>query len=168
MLGVFESFPENVHKIVEFTTTVSNRNLQKNLTKAFRTLNCDATSLQSALESSTSEYTAVLEFGIAEANSFNYLDDEEMVKVLKIIQKKPLQVMDFYCVARYYKTQYGKKAPLKFDYYMLRLSFDKNLTEMRLFHDRGPMRMLPDEVADLIARRINETFHKRVLTRLES
>jgi len=107
--------------------------------------------------------TVIFEFGIAEANNFNYLNNEEKNRVLKVIQKKPFQTMDFLCSIRYYKTQNEKKTPLKFDYYILRFTFNKNTMGMEVFHERGPMHISPEEITSFIAKKINEKFSKKIL-----
>ena len=107
--------------------------------------------------------TVIFEFGIAEANNFNYLNNEEKNRVLKVIQKKPFQTMDFLCSIRYYKTQNEKKTPLKFDYYILRFTFNKNTMGMEVFHERGPRHISPEEITSFVANKINEKFSKKIL-----
>jgi hypothetical protein len=102
----------------------------------------------------------ILEFGIAEANNFNYLDDEEANKMLKIIQKKPLQVMDFFCALRYHKMQNGKKTPLRFDYYMIRFIFNKDSMEIQIFHERGPRYTSPDDLIRFVSAELSKRFPK--------
>ena len=46
--------------------------------------------------------------------------------------------MDFFCSIRYYKGSGEKRSPLKFDYYMLRTVFSKDIFEVQVFHERGP------------------------------
>lgn len=119
--------------------------------------------LEDVADPSVPQCTAIFEFGIAEANSFTYLDATEVDKVLKIINKKPLQVIDIYCAVRYYKWQNGKKAPLKFDYYMVRFLFDKKLLEILVFHERGLRYIAPDDVVNFMTNKINEEFSKKVV-----
>jgi hypothetical protein len=166
MLGVYESFPENVHKIADFATLTPTKRLQQTLVQVLHKLN-ETTSLDSTTSPATSQCAVIFEFGIAEGNDFNYLDDEEVSRVMNNISRKPLPIVDFLLVIRYYKTQEQKRSPLRFDYYMLRFAFDKHL-EIRVFHEKGPMRMLPEEIIDLIVSRINETVSKRVLRPLET
>ena len=166
MLGVYESFPENVHKIADFAVSTPTKKLQRPLIQALRKLN-ETASLGGIADSAVSQCVVVFEFGIAEGNDFNYLDDEEASRAIDCISKKPFTTMDFLLVIRYYKTQEQKRSPLRFDYYMLRFAFDKHL-EIRVFHEKGPMRMLPEEIIDLIVSRINETVSKRVLRPLET
>jgi len=163
MLGFYENFPENIHKMAHFATSISNKKLQQTITQILHKLNSENFSLEDVAKPSIFQCTVIFEFGIAEANNFNYLDSEEVNKILKIMRRKPFQIMDFFCAARYYKTQNENKIPLKFDYYMLRFIFDKNFIEMRIFHERGPRHISPEDVVNLIVNKINEAFSKRVL-----
>jgi len=163
MLGYYESFPENIHGIGRFATSISKKRLQQALTKVLHKANNETFSLQDVGYPSIPQCKVIFEFGIAEANSFNYLDNEESNKIRKSIRKKPFQVMDFLCAIRYYKTKDGKKTPLKFDYYMLRFTFNKKSTEIQVFHERGPRHMAPEDTVNFIVNRINETFSKKIL-----
>ena len=163
MLGFYENFPENIHKIARFTTSISNKRLQQALTKTVHKLNNETFRLEDVANPSVPQCTVIFEFGIAEANNFNYLDNEETSRMLKTIRKKPFQVLDFFCAIRYYKTRNEKKTPLKFDYYMLRFTFNKKSIEVQVFHERGPRHVSPEGVANFIATKISETFSKKIL-----
>ena len=168
MLGFYDNFPENIHKITRFATSLSSKRLQQALMQTFQRINTETFSLEDIADPSVPQCTVVFEFGIAEANNFNYLDDEETNRVLRIIHKEPFQVTDFLCAIRYYKTQNEKKTPLKFDYYMLRFAFDKNSTELQIFHERGPRHISPEDIANLVANKINETFSRKILKASET
>jgi hypothetical protein len=135
----------------------------------FHELNTNALNLEDVAVPSIPQCTVILEFGIAETNNFNYLDNEEIAKVLKAIRKKSLQTMDFFCAVRYYKkTQDEKKKPLKFDYYMLRFLFNKRTVEILVFHEKGPRYVSPEDIIAFLANKINEKCSKRVLKLLEA
>lgn len=161
MLGFYENFPTNVHKIAHFSASASKKILQRALTQTLRKLNKKTFRLEDVAHPSVPQCTVIFEFGIAEANSFNYLDKKETNRVLKIIRKNPYQVMDFFCVIRYYKTQ--NRTPLKFDYYMLRFTFDSKATEVHVFHERGPRHVSPKEIVNFVANKINKMFSKKIL-----
>jgi hypothetical protein len=163
MLGLYDNFPVNVHKTASFTTSISSKRLQQALIQIFNETNGKTYNLEDVADPSVPQCTVIFEFGIAEANNFNYLDNKEANKVLKVIQKKPLQIMDFYCAIRYYKTQKEKQIPLKFDYYMIRLIFSKNSMETRAFHERGLRYISPEDITDFIADKINDRFSKKIL-----
>jgi hypothetical protein len=46
--------------------------------------------------------------------------------------------------------------------------FDKNLIEIRVFHEKGPMHVSPEELIEFVVARINSTFSKKALKPLES
>lgn len=163
MLGFYENFPTNVHRIAHFSVSASKKRLQRALTQTLRKLNKKTFRLEDVAHPSVPQCTVIFEFGIAEADSFNYLDKKETNRVLKIIRKNSYQVMDFFCVIRYYKTQNRKKTPLKFDYYMLRFTFDNKTTEVHVFHERGPRHVSPKEIVNFVATKINKTFSKKIL-----
>lgn len=163
MLGFYEGFPVNAHKIVRFAPLISNKKLQQALIQTLQKLNGEKLSLEELTEPSIPACTVIFEFGIAEGDTFNYLDLAENQKVLEKIRKAPLPVMDFFCAVRYYKEQNGKKIPLKFDYYMLRLTFNAGFMEMNVFHERGPRHILPEDIVNLIVNKVNEFFSRKVL-----
>ncbi len=163
MLGFYEGFPVNTHKIVRFATLISNKKLQQALVQTAQKLNGEKLSLEEVTEPSIPACMVVFEFGIAEGDTFNYLDSAETQKVLEKIRKAPMPIIDFFCAIRYYKKQYGKKIPLKFDYYMLRLTFNAGFMEINVFHERGPRHMLPEDIVNLIVNKVNEFFSRKVL-----
>jgi hypothetical protein len=119
--------------------------------------------LEDVADPSIPQCEAIFEFGIAEANSFTYLNAAEVNKTLKAIDERQLQVIDIYCAIRYYKWQNKKKIPLKFDYYMIRFLFDKKMIEILVFHERGPRYVAPSDVVNFITNKINEEFSRRVI-----
>jgi len=167
MFGFYDTFPQNVHKIKHFVTPISSRRLQQTLIQLLHELNEKTLRLEDVGTPSITDCDAVFELGIAEDNGFNYLNDEETKKTLKIIQKSTLQILDFLCAVRYYRIVNETRRPLKFDYYMLRFTFNPKLLELQLFHERGPMHILPEELVDFVIKKINEAFRRRVLKPLK-
>jgi hypothetical protein len=164
MLGTYENFPKNVHKTAHFTVSSSNKRLQQTLIQTFRKANSETFNLENIADPSVPQCSAILEFGIAEANNFNYLDDDETNKAIRIIQRKPFQLVDFFCAIRYYKIQKEKKTPLKFDYYMIRFIFNKNSMNVQIFHERGPRYTSPEDIANFVLKKINEASSRKILT----
>ena len=163
MLGFYEGFPRNVHGIARFGVSISKKRLQQALIRVFHRVNQETFTLEDIAHPSIPQCKVILEIGIAEANNFNYLDSEEANRMQRSICQKPFQVIDFLCAIRYYKTQNGRKTPLKFDYYMLRFTFNKKLMEIQAFHERGPRHVAPEDAASFVVNKINETFSKRIL-----
>lgn len=159
MLGFYENFPKNIHKITTFSTAFSKKKLQKSIINALHKLNNENFSLEEVTKPSIYECVTIFEVGLAERNVFNYLDNEEKSRILKILRKKTLDVIDSFFVIRYYK----KKTPLKFDYYMLRFIFNKKTTQIQVFHERGPRHISPEEMLNWITNKVNEPFAKKIL-----
>jgi len=167
MFGFYEAFPRQVHKIKHFMTPISSKRLQQTLIQLLCGLNKTTLRLEDVGMPSMADCVAVFEFGIAEDNDFNYLNDEETLKALKIVQKSSLQILDFLCAVRFYQTEKEKRKPLKFDYYMLRFTFNPKFLELQLFHERGPMHILPEEFIEFVVKKVNEAFGRRVVKPLK-
>ena len=163
MLGFYENFPKNIHKIAHFSASASKRRLQRVLTQMLSKLNNETFCLEDVIGPSVPQCAIIFEFGIADDNNFNYLNREETNRMLTVINKKTFQVMDFFCAIRYYITQNRKRTPLKFDYYMLRFTFNKKSTEIQVFHERGPRHVSPEEIINFVTNKINETSSRKIL-----
>jgi hypothetical protein len=168
MLGIYENFPDNVQMTTVFTSSVARNRLQRALTEAFHRLNTQNLPLESLGDPSIPQCEAIFELGIAEGQTFSLLDDEETKAVLRAIGEKTLPAMDFLCAIRYYRTSDGKTRPLRFDYYMLRFLFGKDMVELLIFHERGSMHVAPRELAAFLSNRINGLFSRRVLKAIET
>jgi hypothetical protein len=166
MLGFYEGFPATVHKIMHFGALISNRTLQQMLIESLHALTNQAFSLEMVTDPSIPECQAVFEFGIAEADGFDYLDDDETAIATRAINKKPLQTMDLFCVVRYYKLGSKKKISLRFDYNMIRFTFNKGLMAAYVFHERGPRYTSPEDIIKVIVNKVNETASRKVLKQI--
>ena len=163
MLGFYNNFPKSVHKIVRFVTLVSEKSLQKALVEAFYDLNKGTFSLEEVATPSVPQCRVIFEFGVAEDDDFNYLDDEERTRLLKAIRKKPFAIMDFVCIIRYYRLQNEVRKPLRFDYYMLRFAFKNKIGRMRVFHEKGLMYVSPKDLPWFLVDKIDAQFSRKVL-----
>jgi hypothetical protein len=168
MLGFYANFPKTIHGIKHFAVSVSIKKLQQVLVETFQKLNNETLSLESIADPSIPQCKVNLEFGIAEAGDFNYLNGEEENRVQKEIRKKPFQVLDFLCAVRYYRMQEERKTPLRFDYYMLRFTFGEDSMDTQVFHERGPRYLSPEDVTNIVCNKVNETFSKRILKALDA
>ena len=72
MLGLYENFPKTVHKTAFFAASISNKRLQQALIQTFQKINNENFNLEEIANPSVPKCTVILEFGIAEANNFNY------------------------------------------------------------------------------------------------
>jgi hypothetical protein len=163
MLGFYTNFPQNIHKAETFSTSISTKKLEQVLVETLYRLNSETLSLEEVAAPSIPDCKVIFEVGVAEGNDFNYLDSEERERLLSALNKKLFQVMDFLCVIRYNKMQEKRKTRTRFDYYMLRLMFGENLTEIQVSHERGIRHTSPDDIVKLVLNRVNAAFSKRVL-----
>jgi hypothetical protein len=163
MLGFYTNFPQNIHKAETFSTTISTKKLEQVLVETLYRLNSETLSLEEVAAPSIPDCKVIFEVGVAEGNDFNYLDSEERERLLSALNKKLFQVMDFLCVIRYHRMQEKRKTRTRFDYYMLRLMFGENLTEIQVSHERGIRHTSPDDIVKLVLNRVNAAFSRRVL-----
>jgi len=110
----------------------------------------------------------IFEFGLAEAENFNFLDAEELERAENFLAKQRVQLMDFFCSIRYYKGKDEDKTALKFDYYLLRTIFGKDSFEVQVFHERGPRYVSPEDLTMFIFNKVNETSNRKVLKKLNA
>ena len=165
MLGLYDNFPQTVHNAKHVACSIPSKKLQQTLIKTLLKLNEETANTENITEPSMSGCNVKLEFGIAQANNFNYLDIEESNKLLEAINERIFRNMDFLCVLRYYKTR--EKTPLRFDYYILRFIFDQTLMEIKVFHERGPRHTAPEDLANFIINKTNEESKKKVLRTID-
>jgi hypothetical protein len=163
MLGVYDNFPNAPHKTAHFTTSVPTKKLQQTLIQVLSEINGKTLRLEDIADPSVPQCTVILELGIADATNFNYLDNEETTKTLRRIQKTPLQIIDLYCAVRYYTTRNEKKTHLRFDYYLMRNLFQRNSMETRIFHEKGPTYVTPEDIINLVENKINNKCSKKML-----
>ena len=163
MLGFYSNFPVNIQRIDSFSTQLSSKKLQQRLVQVLREINRGNFTFEEVAYPTVPDCTIIFEVGLAEAESFNFIDEEEIKKVLSALRKAPFQIMDFFCVLRYYKRRGDKKKSLKFDYYMMRIIFGKNAVEVRVFHERGPRYIPPEDLVTFLVTKVNETSARNIL-----
>jgi hypothetical protein len=168
MLGLYDNFPVNIHRIESFSTSFSIKKLQQRLIRVLRDINRRTFSFEEVAYPTVPGGIIIFEAGLAEAKTFNYIDDEEAKKALSALRKAPFRIMDIFCAIRYYKGTAEKKAPLKFDYYMLRAIFGKNAVEIRVLHERGPRYISPEDLVTFLVNKINGTSKRKILKKMES
>lgn len=143
------------------------KKLQESIIKTFYEINQGEVVSGLASTYITPDVQASLEFGIAEGLAFNFIDRETLVSTLKYISKKKMPILDFLCIARYYKVSKdldtGKRRPLRFDYLFLRFLFNKEGGEILVFHEKGIRRVSIEDLLDFIVKKINEELSKKRL-----
>ena len=166
-LGFYENFPANIHRIDTFSSTISSKQLWQKLIQALHEVNNKEFNFEEVTNPTVPEGKVIFEFGLAESGNFNYIDKEEVKKTLYFLAKERLRSMDFFCSIRYYKETGEKKRPLKFDYYMLRTIFSKDIFEVHVFHERGPRYISPEDLTNFIYNKLNQVSSKKILKRNE-
>ena len=168
MLGFYDNFPVNIHRIESFTTSLSSRKLQQRLITAFHEINSRHFSFEEIAYPTVPGCTIIFEAGLAETKNFTFIDEEETKKVLNALSKASFHTMDFFCAVRYYKGAEENKTPLKFDYYLLRFVFGKNSVETQVFHERGPRYISPEDLVTFLVTKVNGASARRVLKKTAS
>jgi len=77
-----------------------------------------------------------------------------------------LRTMDFFCAIRYYKGE--KKRALKFDYYLLRIVFNRGILEIQVFHKKGPRYISPEDLTMFIFNKTNAASNRKILKKQTS
>ena len=163
MLGLYDNFPESIHRITSFTFSIPLRRLQEKFIQAIYEVNNKTVSPEEISPHALRECEIFFETGVAESSSFTYLDQELATKLQEAVKREPLKTVDFFFAARYYKTSKEKKIPLRFDYFLVRaVFFDGNL-EVRIFHERGPRYISPEDVGNFVVQRINRIASRKIL-----
>ena len=160
-LGFYENFPANIHLVESFNSAVSTKQLQQRLIQVLYEINREEFSFEEAANPTIPECKLIFEFGLADAGGFNYIDEEEVKKVLNLLEKESLHTLDFFCAIRYYKGE--KKTALKFDYYLLRTLYDKEALEIQVFHKKGPRYISPEDLTLFIFKETNEVSKRKIL-----
>lgn len=167
MIGIYDNFPVTIHNTEQYTSKVPIKQIQQKLIKILYELNqCEFTFEQVSIPT-IPQGRLFFEFGIAEATNFTFINEEVMKKTLKNLAKEP-KILDLFCAIRYYKMEGEKKRALKFDYYIIRMIFDKSTFEVQTFHERGPRYLLPQEVFTFVVTKINESIGKKILIKQET
>lgn len=167
MIGIYDNFPVTIHNTEQYTSKVPIKQIQQKLIKILYELNqCEFTFEQVSIPT-IPQGRLFFEFGIAEATNFTFINEEVMRKTLKNLAKEP-KILDLFCAIRYYKMEGEKKRALKFDYYIIRMIFDKSTFEVQTFHERGPRYLLPQEVFTFVVTKINESIGKKILIKQEN
>jgi hypothetical protein len=152
MLGKYENFPLIIHFLKKFSSTTTIKQLQQKLVQTLKELNRKTCYFEEISIPTIPNSEIIFEFGIAEEENFNFLDEQQTHRIFNVLGKASL---DFFCVIRYYKNVTEKKVPLKFDYYIFRTNFAAKQVEFQVFHKKGPRYITPEELVIMIVNKIN-------------
>ena len=167
MLGRYENFPKNVHVVALFDYQDSARRVQQAILCALHYLNHERYDLDVVIPYLKAKSEVSFEFGVAEGLDFNFLDQKELDQCMRSVAEKELQTLDFFFAVRYHLIREGgKRVPLRFDYHVLRFSFQESGLELRIRHERGTQRVPLDDLTDFLVKQINVELSRRQLTAL--
>ncbi len=161
--GFYENFPSHIHRVESFSSSLPNVQLQQKLMQIFYEINRKDFSFEEVANPTIPGCKVIFEFGLADTEGFNFIDDEETKKALNLLMDEHLHIMDFFCGIRYYKCKDEEKTALKFDYYLLRTIFNHGKVEIQVHHERGPRYVSPEDLTLFIFKQINEGSNKKVL-----
>jgi hypothetical protein len=167
-IGLYENFPSQIQWIERFTSSLPSKQLQQKLIHILCETNQIELSFEEVTNPTIPDCKVIFEFGLADSKSFSFIDNEEQRKALDLIGKEHMQTIDFFCGIRYYKGKREKKAPLKFDYYLLRTIYNKGTVEVHVHHEKGPRYISPQDLTQLIFNKINEGSIKKILKKLKT
>lgn len=163
MIGVSENFPEKIHGLERFETKLPTKKIQKKLIQILEKINRKTYSFEEVTYPTVPNCKIIFEAGLAEAKTFNYIDEEEKNKFLKTLKKESLSLLDLFFSIRYYKIDQKKSTPLNFDYYMIRITFENKTIEVKVFHERGPRYISPGEIVTFIINELNKNLPKKII-----
>jgi len=125
-------------------------------------LNKQTINMKTITKASPTNCVVNFEFGVADADTFNFLDAEELKKLGNILKQQAFQVLDFFCASRYHVTeQDGKRKSLKFDYNMLRFAFFRKNVELFICHERGTQRIPLEDLVLFLKNQINKELTEK-------
>ncbi len=167
-LGVYNNFPPNIQFVQTFNATVPSRQLQQMLIQVLYEVNRKEFSFEEAAHPTIPGCKIIFEFGLADADCFNYIDEEEVKKATEALANQTLENMDFFCVIRYYKGEGEKKRALKFDYYFIRTAYNRGVFEIQVYHKKGLRYVPPEDLALFIFKKLNGASKRKVLKKQAS
>ena len=162
-LGFYKTFPENIHHLDNYTSFVTIRQLQQKIIHFLGNINRKELAFEQISIPTIPDGLVLFEFGLAEDAGFNYLSPPEVSRALDFVDQEQVYTLDFFCSIRYYRGNGETRVALKFDYYMLRTVFSKGMLELRVFHERGPRYLSPEDVTSFIVKGVNIESNKTVL-----
>jgi len=165
-LGFYENFPSNIHLAESFNSTLPNKQLQQRLIEVLFEVNRNEFSFEEAANPTIPDCKLIFEFGLADNDCFNYIDEEEVKKVRKQVGIENLGTIDMFCAIRYYKGE--KKKALKFDYYLIRTVYSKETLEIQVSHKKGPRYLSPEDLTLFIINKINASSNRKILKKQEA
>jgi len=162
LFGRYDNFPLKIHGVARFTYPSSTQTLQATIAQVLHRLNKQTKDMKTLTRASPTNCIVNFEFGVADADTFNFLDDEELKKLEKILSQQALQIIDVFCATRYHITEAdGKRKSLKFDYNMFRFAFSRKNMELFVYHERGNQRIPLEDLVLFLKDQINKELAEK-------
>jgi hypothetical protein len=146
-----------------YQSFVSIKQLQRKLLQFLGNINRKELAFEQVSIPTIPDGIVIFEFGLAEEAGFNYLNDEEVMRAQEFVDHQEVSSLDFFCSIRYYRDGTEKRVALKFDYFMMRAVFGKGSLELRVFHERGPRYLSPEDVASFVVKGVNSESSKKII-----
>ncbi len=159
--GIYENFPNTCHYVAVFEFKAPLNTLKLAILNALYNLNRLENIPKKILPKTITGLKVIFEFGIADGLTFNYLDEETLRNSMEKMHLNIYRIMDFICIIRYYKPMIKRFRALRFDYYLLRLIFGKDVFEVRVFHEKGLQRIDAKTFIEILAESINSELLKK-------
>ena len=167
MLGRFDRFPKNVHKVSVYNYQDPKTKLQQIVLCTLQKLNTKTFALNKIMPFFEQDYKLSFEFGIADGQDFTFLDEKQLEHTLQAVEENEMSVLDFFVVVRYHrKDENGKQIPLRFDYHVLRFAFHERILELLIRHERGTQRIATEDLVEFLTQQVNVELKKEILTPL--
>ena len=160
---MFDNFPPNIQFMQRYNSAESSIKLQQRLIQTFYEINKREFSFEEAANPTIPRCRIIFEFGLADTESFNYIDKEEVKKALNALKSENIDTLDFFCAIRYYKGDGQRKRALKFDYYLIRTVYNQSLFEIQIHHKKGLRYVSPEDLASFIFNKLNEASNRKIL-----
>lgn len=164
-LGTYAFFPRKHHYVHHLKLEIPPHSAQKAILKALFRLN--GHEIRDTLFNFIvgSDTKIILEVGVADGLSFDYLNIDTLNNILRIINERPASTLDFLCIVKYYRLRDNKRVALRFDFFLLRFLFHEGgEISIHAFHERGLQRIHAEELISFLIKEIClELFAEKAL-----
>ncbi|MEM3737468.1 MAG: hypothetical protein QXJ75_05240 [Candidatus Bathyarchaeia archaeon] len=165
MYGKFDNFPETVQTWALIAYSSKIHQVQSILIETLWKLNSNSEEAVEHISKSSGPVWCRYEVGVADGMCFNFIDEEEVLKLREKLEGESYKILDtLICTSYYYATKDGKKTKLRSDLQYLRFTFEAlDYFEVYVHHFRGPRWMPLDELIRRIFNRLNDEAKRRRL-----
>lgn len=152
-LGTYIAFPKRYHYAQRIMLREPPVIVQRALLNTLHKLNGQKTKNDLFSSFVGSDVEVILEIGVANGFSFDYLNMETLTTLLKAADERGFRILDFICIVRYYRFRDNKRVPLRFDFFLLRFLFNgRGELKVKVFHERGLQRIPAEYLVKFLLR----------------